>query len=148
VHVFVPDLDSTLVTARGTFPAVYRMPRSWLLAIIWMSPGCGGKADAPSPAEITDRSWHAHELVIAAGEAAKTCTDAGPAMQRVFAQHRQAFADAMALDSDKQRLREATEYIEVHEARYKDLEDRMEALSNRCAHDPTVAAVFRQLSGG
>ena len=119
--------------------------RCWLLAIIWASPGCGGKADAPSPAEIADRGWRAHEIVIAAGENAKDCAAAGAAMQRAFAEHRQAFVDAMSLDSDKQRLAEATDFIEKHEDRYRTIEARMDALADRCAHDPTVGAVFRQM---
>ena len=119
--------------------------RFWLLAIIWVPPGCGGKADAPSPAEIADRGWRAHELVISAGENAKDCAAAGPAMQRVFAEHRQAFVDAMALDSDKKRLAEATDFIEKHEERYRTIEARMDALADRCANDPTVTAVFAQM---
>lgn len=121
------------------------MPRSWLLAIIWMFPGCGGQADAPSPAEVTERAWRAHEIVIAAGENAKTCTDAGPAMQAAFAAHRQAFVDALALDRDKARLAQATDYIEKQGERYHLIEVRMEALSDRCGDDPTVAAAFRQM---
>lgn len=119
------------------------MPRSWLLAIIWI--GCGGTADAPSPAEITDRAWKAHELVIGAGENAKTCAEAGPAMQAVFARHRRAFVDAMALDKDKQRLAQALDFIEKNDERYRVIELRMEGLARRCADDPTVAAAFRQM---
>jgi len=121
------------------------MPRFWLLAIIWLFPGCGGKSDAPSPAEITDRAWRAHELVIAAGENAKSCAEAGAAMQVAFANNRQAFVAAMALDKDKQRLAAATEFIENNDERYRTLELRMEALSDRCGDDPTVAAAFRQM---
>ena len=121
------------------------MPRFWLLAIIWLFPGCGGKSDAPSPAEITDRAWRAHELVIAAGENAKSCAEAGAAMQAAFAKNRQAFVAAMALDKDKQRLAAATEFIENNDERYRTLELRMEALSDRCGDDPTVAAAFRQM---
>jgi hypothetical protein len=99
----------------------------------------------PSPAEIADRGWRAHELVIAAGERAKTCAEAGPAMQRVFAEHRQAFVDAVALDLDKDALRQATDYLEQHQDRYRDLETRMEGLSERCADDATVQAAFRQM---
>jgi hypothetical protein len=118
----------------------------WLLGTVWLS-GC--KDHAPSSAElagqIADRGWHAHELVVAAGEAAKSCADAGPAMQRVFIAHRQDFVDAIALDKDKDRLRAATDYMEAHQDRYADLETRMEALSERCAADPTVQAAFRQM---
>ena len=122
------------------------MPRSWLLAIIWaLSPGCEGSADAPSPAEITDRAWRAHERVISAGEDAPDCAAAGAAMQRVFAQHRQAFVDAMALDRDKRRLAAATAYLEANEQRYRTIEARMEALATRCGNDPTVAAAFHQM---
>ena len=121
------------------------MPRCWLLAIIWSFPGCGGKSNAPSPAEITDRAWRAPELVIAAGEDAKSCVEAGAAMQAAFAKNRQAFVDAMALDKDKQRLAEATEFIEKNDERYRTIELRMEALSDRCGDDPTVAAAFRQM---
>jgi hypothetical protein len=100
---------------------------------------------APSPAEIADRSWRAHELVVAAGERAATCAEAGPAMQRVFAEHRQAFVDGLALDRDRKKLEEATVYLAAHESRYKDLESRMADLSDRCAGEPTVVAVFRMM---
>jgi hypothetical protein len=118
------------------------MSRSWLLAICV---ACGGKADAPSPAETADRAWRAHEVVIAAGEDAKTCAEAGPAMQAAFAKHRQAFVDGMSLDSDKARLAEATDHIEKHDERYRTIEVRMEALSDRCGEEPSVAAAFRQI---
>lgn len=103
------------------------------------------KDGAPSAAEITDRGWRAHDAVITAGERAPTCAEAGAAMQRTVAAHRQAFVDALALDRDRERLRQATEYIERHEQRYKDLETRMAALADRCADDPTVAAAFAQM---
>jgi hypothetical protein len=102
----------------------------------------GCKARAPSPGEIADRGWRAHELAVAAGERATTCAEAGAAMQRVFAEHRQAFVDAVALDHDRDRLSEATDYIEAHRDRYADLETRMTALSERCADDPVVVAAF------
>lgn len=126
------------MAARGTFAAV---SRSWLLAILWI--GC--KSDAPSPAEITERAWSAHEAVIRAGENAKTCAEAGPAMQAVFAQHRQAFVDAMTLDSDKQRLSQAADYIEKQGERYRVIEARMQVLADRCVDEPTVAAAFAQM---
>ena len=96
----------------------------------------------PSPAEIADRGWRAHELAVAAGERAATCAEAGAAMQRVVAEHRQAFVDAVALDSDLDKLGAATDYIEAHKDRYADLETRMVALSERCADDPAVQAAF------
>ena len=99
----------------------------------------------PSAAEIADHGWRAHELVVAAGERAATCAEAGPAMQRVFTENRQAFVDAMALDRDRKRLIEATDYLEAHQDRYADLETRMTALSERCADDPTVQAAFAML---
>jgi hypothetical protein len=100
----------------------------------------------PSAAEITDRAWTAHAVVITAGERARTCAEAGAAMQRAFSEHRQAFVDAIALDHDRARLAEATRFIEDHEGRYADLETRMEALSERCATDATVQAAFQQMS--
>jgi hypothetical protein len=105
---------------------------------------CKGRspAGAGSAAEIADRGWAAHELVVAAGERAATCAEAGPAMQRVFTAHRQAFVDAMALDRDRGRLTEATDFMEAHQERYADLETRMAALSERCADEPTVQAAF------
>jgi len=117
----------SLVGALGVFGA------SWV-------GGC--KDRPPSPAEIADRGWRAHELVVTAGEHEATCAGAGAAMQRVIAAHRQDFADALALDRDKQKLVEATDYLEAHQDRYADLETRMTALSERCAGDPTVAAAF------
>jgi hypothetical protein len=66
-------------------------------------------------------------------------------MQRVFDAHRQAFVDGIRLDRDRARLEEATAYLEQHEGRYRDLEDRMAALSDRCADEPSVAAVFRSM---
>jgi hypothetical protein len=102
----------------------------------------GCKDRPPSPAEIADRGWRAHELVVTAGERAATCALAGAAMQHVLSEHRQAFVDAIALDRDKQQLAEATDYLEAHQDRYADLETRMTALSERCADDPTVQAAF------
>jgi hypothetical protein len=125
--------------------------RSWqVLAVhriaLWWLFGCAGliacKGPAPSAAEIADRGWRAHELVVSAGEHAATCAEAGAAMQRVFITHRQAFVDALALDRDKQKLAEATDYLEAQNDRYADLETRMTALSERCADDPTVQAAF------
>jgi hypothetical protein len=114
----------------------------WLLATIGLS-AC--KERAPSPAEIADRGWAAHEIVIAAGEHAPSCAEAGLAMQRAFVAHRQAFVDAIALDKNPEHLARATEYLEQHQDRYADLETRMEALSLRCADDATVQATFRQM---
>ena len=100
---------------------------------------------APTPAEIAERSWRAHEVVIRAGEDAPSCPAAGAAMQAAFATHRQAFVDGLALDQDKERLAEAITYLEQHGERYRTLETRMAALSDRCGADPSVAAAFRQM---
>lgn len=116
-----------------------------VLVLLAVLGACKGEAPAASPAELADRGWRAHQLVIEAGERAASCADAGAAMQRVFAEHRQAFADALALDRDKERLRIATEWVENHPDRYPDLESRMAALEERCAADATVQAVFRQM---
>ena len=107
--------------------------------------GCQRDSE-PTPVEITDRAWKAHGAVVAAGEAAKTCAEAGAAMQREFVARRQAFVDAMTLDRDKAKLQQATDFIEKNEARYHDLETRMSALSERCADEPTVQAAFAQMS--
>jgi hypothetical protein len=107
---------------------------------------CQKQEGAPTPAEITERAWDAHALAIAAGERAKTCAEAGAAMQKVFTAHRQTFVDAVALDRDKARLAAATAYIEANERRYADLETRMEALSERCPDEPTVQAAFEQMA--
>ena len=124
--------------------------RIWTLLTLGLlaTPACrkDGEAPASSAAAITDRSWQAHVLVIAAGERAKTCAEAGAAMQRVFTAHRQAFVDAMALDRDRARLAEATAFIEANEGRYADIDTRMAALSDRCAEEPTVQAAFQQMS--
>jgi hypothetical protein len=111
----------------------------------WTAGAAGCRDGKPSAAEIADRAWRAHELVVAAGEREPTCAAAGAAMQRAFAEHRQAFVDGIQLDRDRARLEEATAYLEQHEGRYKDLEDRMAALSDRCADEPTVVAVFRMM---
>jgi hypothetical protein len=125
---------------------VNRLPRLWLLASIgWLAPGCGGKSDAPSPAEITERAWTAYEQVIAAGESAKTCAEAGTAMQAAFTANRQAFVDSAALDRDKQRVAKAADYVEKHDERYRSIEKRLDALEDRCGEEPTVAATFRQM---
>jgi hypothetical protein len=106
---------------------------------------CKPAPPPPSPAEVVDRGWHAHELVVAAGERAQTCADAGVAMRAVFAANRPAFVDAIALDQDRDRLRIATEWLETHGQRYADLEPRMEALSERCGSDAVVQGVFRDM---
>jgi hypothetical protein len=100
------------------------------------------KDRAPSAAEIADRGWQAHDLVVAAGERAATCPGAGAAMQRVLIAHRQAFVDAIGLDREPRRLAEATDFLEAHQDRYADLEARMTALSERCAGDRAVQAAF------
>ncbi len=125
--------------------AVRPRPIAWLLlgALGLAGPGC--KGGPPTAAELTDRAWRAHERVIAAGEQEPTCAEAGAAMQRVFAAHRQAFVDGLALDRDRARLEQATAYLTAHEGRYRDLETRMIALSDRCADEPTVVAVFRMM---
>jgi hypothetical protein len=123
--------------------AVRPLPVASLLAALGLAaPAC---RDASSPAAIADRAWRAHELVVAAGEQAPTCAEAGAAMQRVLAANRQAFVDGLALDRDRARLEQATEYLAAHEGRYRDLEDRMAALSERCADEPTVVAAFRMM---
>ena len=116
-----------------------RIATWWLLGLVQLA-ACKGRA--ASPAEIADRGWRAHELVVTAGEHAATCAQAGAAMQRVFTEHRQDFVDAIALDRDKAKLAEATDYLEAHQDRYADLETRMTALSERCADDPAVQAAF------
>jgi hypothetical protein len=103
------------------------------------------KDDPTSPEAITARAWDAHGIVIAAGEQARTCAEAGAAMQAAFVAHREAFVDAIALDRDRARLEAATAYLEAHGARYHDLETRMAALSDRCADEPSVQAAFEQM---
>ena len=115
--------------------------------VLLLAAGC---KDKPSDTvrtveEITDRGWAAHELVVAAGEAQSTCAGAGAAMQKVFNANRQAFVDAIQLDRDKARLEQATAYIEAHQDRYVDLEERMQKLEDRCAQDATVQAAFAQM---
>ncbi len=123
------------------------MTRSALLVLAALV-ACRKDAAAPGPStvEITDRSWQAHILVITAGERARTCGEAGAAMQAVVVAHRQAFVDAMALDKDTARLAEATAYIEANEGRYADIDSRITAFSDRCAEDPTVQAALQQMS--
>ena len=116
----------------------------WLLGTLGTAPACS--KDPASPAEITSRAWAAHGIVIAAGEQARTCAEAGPAMQAAFVANRQAFVDAMALDRDRAKLEAATAYLEANAQRYRDLETRMEALSDRCADDLAVQAAFEQMS--
>ncbi len=113
--------------------------------VLVLALGCRRDGE-PTPAEITDRAWQAHAAVVAAGEAATTCAEAGAAMQRELVARRQAFVDAMALDRDKAKLQAATDFIEKNEHRYHDLETRMQALSERCADDATVQAAFAQMS--
>jgi hypothetical protein len=123
---------------------VHRIVTSW--ALVAALAGCKDKAPAaPSAGEIADRGWRAHEHVVIAGERAATCAEAGAAMQRVFAIHRQAFVDAIAIDRDRDQLIEATEFIEAHQERYADLETRMIGLAERCPDDPGVQAAFTMM---
>jgi hypothetical protein len=114
-----------------------------LSSLVVAALGC--KDRPPSAAEIAERGWAAHAYVVTAGERAPTCTEAAAAMQRVLTLHRQDFVDAIALDRDRQQLAAATDYLEAHQDRYADLETRMAALSERCADDPGVQAVFAQM---
>ena len=115
------------------------------LIVLALCAGCKERPSTPTPEEITEKGWAAHELVVAAGEAQSTCAGAGAAMQKVFVANRQAFVDAIGLDRDKARLEQATAYIEAHADRYADLEDRMQKLEDRCAQDATVQAAFAQM---
>lgn len=121
--------------------AASRSVRTWLVvvALAACSPG------RETPAELADRAWRAHERVIAAGERAPSCAAAGPAMRAIFAVHRQAFVDSVALTRDRAQLEAATDYLAAHQDRYEDIESRMIGLSDRCADEPTVAAVFRMM---
>jgi hypothetical protein len=105
----------------------------------------GCRERAPSVVDIADRGWRAHELVVRAGEQAKTCAEAGLVMQRVFAVHRQAFVDAIAIDRDREKLSDAIDFLEANHRRYADLETRMAALSERCAEDGAVQAAFTMM---
>jgi hypothetical protein len=129
---------------------VRRIATRWLPATLGIAITAGialgaCKERPPSPADIADRGWRAHELVVTAGERAATCAEAGTAMQRVFTAQREAFVEAIALDRDRDRLIAATEYLEAHQGRYADLETRMIALSERCADEPTVQAAFAEM---
>lgn len=123
--------------------AIAALPAIAALALALAAGGCGERRSAVE--EETHRAWRAHELVISAGELSATCAEAGAAMQRVFAAHRQAFTDGAALSRDREKLSQAADYIERHEDRYRDLETRMAALSDRCIDEPTVVAVFRMM---
>ena len=127
----------------GKAPRLWHPQRVRALWLLCLLAACRDGSTKPTPADIVDRGWRAHEVVIRAGEREPTCAAAGIAMQRAFTEHRQAFVDAIALDSDRARLAEATAYLEQHERRYGDLETRMTALSERCGDEPTVAAVYR-----
>ena len=60
----------------------------------------------------------------------------------MFIVRRQDFVAAIDLDRDRNKLVEATDYLEAHQDRYADLETRMTALSERCADDHTVQETF------
>ncbi|MDB4956663.1 MAG: hypothetical protein JWO36_4232 [Myxococcales bacterium] len=105
----------------------------------------GCKSHSSSAIEVTDRAWRAHEIVVGVGERAGSCADAGLAMERAFTEHREAFIEAIKLDSDPDRLAEATSYLETHQERYSDLEARMDALAERCSTDAKVQGVFRRM---
>jgi hypothetical protein len=135
--------DGGLAAASGPWQVV---AVRWIVTFVLGAAVLGGcKERAPSVVEIVDRGWRAHELVVAAGEQARTCAEAGPAMQRMFAVHRRAFVDAIAIDRDRQQLTDAIDYIEANQRRYGDLETRMAALSERCAEEPSVEAAFAMM---
>ncbi len=95
---------------------------------------------------VAERGWKAHELVLVAGEQATSCPAAGTAMQQALAEHRAELAAAVAIDQDRDQLRAATAYIEAHPEHFPDLDDRLDALRTRCARDPAVQAVLREMS--
>ncbi|MBA3538447.1 MAG: hypothetical protein H0T79_02360 [Deltaproteobacteria bacterium] len=96
-------------------------------------------------AYVAERGWEAHAIVVRLGERATTCAEAGDVMDRAITRHRKAFVDAMALDGDRERLAQATTYLEAHQNRYRELEARMVALAERCAEDASVQAAFRRM---
>ncbi len=117
-----------------------RLSRAFVCLIV-----VAGCDRAPTPIEVVDRGWQAHARLVAAGEHAPTCAAAGVAMQGVFDRERPAFVAALALERDKAKLEEVRAYLEAHDAEYRDLETRTEALDARCAGDAGVTAVFAKL---
>ncbi|HEY4240019.1 MAG TPA: hypothetical protein VGM88_09400 [Kofleriaceae bacterium] len=99
-----------------------------------------------SPGAVAQRGWHAHDLVLRAGEAAPSCAAAGPAMQAVLVEQRQVLLDAVALEADKDRVSEAADYIAGHPDDFPDLDDRTEAFAQKCGADPGVAAALRRMA--
>jgi hypothetical protein len=130
----------------GLWQAPFVRFARWLYISGVMLVATGCKDSGASAADITQRAWDAHAAVVGAGEAARTCAEAGAAMQKEIAARREVFVAAVALDKDREKLAEAAAWIEAHEDRYKDLETRMAALSDRCADDATVQAAFEAMS--
>ena len=128
------------------YPVGVRSPAAAVAITAFAAAGATAcRESPPTPAQVADRGWQAHELVIAAGEQAASCAGAGLAMQRVFIDHRRAFVDAVALDNDPARLAEAAAFITSNDRRYADLALRMEALADRCSDDATVTATFHMM---
>jgi hypothetical protein len=143
----LPSCASSTAEATPACATLHRVrtPTTSLAAAAIVAAAAGCRDSPPTPPQIADRGWQAHELVIAAGEQAASCAEAGLAMQRVFIDHRQAFVDAIALDNDPARLAEAAAFITANDRRYTDLALRMEALAERCSDDATVTATFHMM---
>ncbi len=107
--------------------------------------GCGS-SHAPTPGDVVERGWDAHEAVIAAGERAATCADAGAAMQRELRDRRPALAAAVALDRDPDQLAKLVDFLEAHQDRLDELARRTDAVRARCPDDAGVVTALRDLA--
>lgn len=115
------------------------------LALLTILLACGSSR-APTPGEIVERGWDAHEAVIAAGERAATCADAGAAMQRELRDRRPALLAAVAIDRDADQLEKLADFLEAHQDRLDELARRTDAVRARCAEDAGVATALRDLA--
>jgi hypothetical protein len=115
------------------------------LLLVMMLAACGS-GHAPTAGEIVERGWDAHEAVIAAGERAATCADAGAAMQRELRDRRPALAAAIAFDRDPAQLAKLVDFLESHQDRLDELARRTDAVRTRCPDDAGVVTALRDLA--
>jgi hypothetical protein len=104
-----------------------------------------GKSGAPTPGQVVERGWDAHEAVVAAGEHAASCPEVGAAMRRALGEHHAALADAFELDRDPAQLEKLVDFLEAHQDRLDELARRSDALRARCPDDASVTAAFHDL---
>ncbi|MFT3697169.1 MAG: hypothetical protein QM831_28765 [Kofleriaceae bacterium] len=116
----------------------------WLLVMLLF--GCHhDKSPADDPEiQIAKRDWKAESDMLAAGERAPDCPNAAAAMRQVLVTHRNDFLAAQKQLENPETIEKVTNYMTAYPADFPDLDERWQAMLDRCKDDHAVMAVITE----